>query len=540
MTQFGQEQSFFDSGEVEEKKLDVEGIGEAEVKRGIKDELGKGLKNKLGIKVVLGGLFGLLILLGIGVSIAEKLMPEKSGEIEQEVGFIPIEIEKKPGQMVWFFYEDKNVNAKFDYEEEVFVDVSVSIRKPGEVQVLRTVPGGTNGIVRIEDLGEGEYEVRFNNYEQEVKTINEEISFTKLYQLIEAGETRHEFLPTEWVKVVLDDQGYVAKMGVREYNPERLIGVMTGEFLKFYDPSRARVLGESNLGEARRKYLIREDKVHYIDLEDRAVKEFDLESRVGVSIIEPVYSVDLEEYSLSPNNKMVVYKQNEEIHYLSSEEDCKEGSILFEGERLDIRSENKNLKVDFWDDNKFMFMGKGRLTPWRLYVARCGEEKKMTAEKLDLDVIPSSFGWLTDSAIFYSDNNGSYFYNLEDKTKVKYTALGSGVKAVISKDRKHIVAKVGDEYILVDYPAVMSSGVEKHYVITAKELAGEGIAKEFGEMGKIYGNEILINQSRLCQADGDCGEMVRFTLKGDGVFEVSERIELKDIQVDEIVGEVRF
>ena len=128
---------------------------------------------------------------------------------------------------------------------------------------------------------------------------------------------------------------------------------------------------------------------------------------------------------------------------------------------------------------------------------------------------------------FYSNDEGSYFFNFVNGQSTKYTALGNRVMAKISEDKKYIGASVNGSTIVVDYPAVKQSGVEKHYVLP---FTGSLIFSK---------DEVLITQSKICQEDGDCGEIIRISLKGNGVWEIKDRIELKDIQVDELLGEVR-
>ena len=97
-----------------------------------------------------------------------------------------------------------------------------------------------------------------------------------------------------------------------------------------------------------------------------------------------------------------------------------------------------------------------------MYEVQCKEVKP-----LSLEVEPTSFGFLEEQALFYSDAGGSYFYNLKDGTKVKYTALGVSAQAIISDDKKYVAAKVEGSWVAVDYPAVKQAQVEKHYKIPA-------------------------------------------------------------------------
>ncbi len=51
---------------------------------------------------------------------------------------------------------------------------------------------------------------------------------------------------------------------------------------------------------------------------------------------------------------------------------------------------------------------------------------------------------------------------------------------------------------------------------------------------------ILVNDSKVCEGDGDCGEIHKIVLKGNGVWEAEEYTQLKNLQPGLILGEVRL
>lgn len=338
-------------------------------------------------------------------------------------------------QMGWVFFEDSNANGEFDYNEKVFKNVSVAVRRPGEATAFLSVPAEVNGLVKIEGLGTGIYEVQYLNYELEQPYEAGEFALKRYYQIIEEGKTSFSFLPTEWKQVELTNEGLKIKVGFREYQPKSVVVIKEGEQLKFYDPARLKVLGQSQLTDTSEKqFYLKADQVYY--LLDKQLKQFSFKDKLNRDV----------------------------------------------GEKYDC----EDLMI-------------------------CLEENKLAEQQ----------------KFFYSNESGSYFYDWQNDKTTKYTALGSKVKAVVSEDGKYVGAKLNGSTIVVDYPAVMASGVEKHYLLP---YSGQMV---------FSGDEVLINQSKKCQSDGDCGEIIRVALKGDGIWEVKDRIELKDIQVDEVLGEIR-
>jgi len=329
-------------------------------------------------------------------------------------------------QMGWVFFEDSNANGEFDNNEQVFKSVSVAVRRPGEMAAFITVPAEVNGLVKIAGLETGSYEAQYLNYELEQPYETGEWALKRYYQIIEAGKSRYSFLPTEWQSIELTSTGFKAKVGLREYQPASVLAIKEGKGVKFYDPVRAKILGQSQFeDEADRQFSLKGDQVYY--LQDKKLKQFSFKDKLVTAAAE------------------------------------------------ELADEDKD-----------------------------------------------------DQTLFYSDDSGSYFYDWQNDKTTKYTALGSGVKAVVSEDGKYVGAKLNGSIIVVDYPAVMASGVEKHYLLP---FSGQIVFSN---------DEVLINQSKLCQPDGDCGEIIRIELKGDGVWEIKDRIELKDIQADEILGEIRL
>lgn len=517
------EQQFFEDSD--KKSLEPQ----VSQKAGWLTRLRAGVKEKAKFKLVALISFGSLIFLAIIVTVLEQVLPGKSSSQPVNEAYTPITIEPKPGQMVWLFFDDKNSNGVFDYQETVFKDISVTIRRTGDKTSLRTVPSDVQGLVTITDLAEGVYEVRFINYELEDQAVTDDFSWLNYYQLVKTGEERDEFLPSQWQRVNLNNQGFEAKVGVRLYQPESMLVLKTEKGLSLYDPERFKLVVKSNLStEKKRQFVISNGNIFYLKPEKKALEKYSLKDKAATAVIEPVYEVETDKFRLSDNGLMLVYIEDKQIRYISNEAVCGEGAIFYDGERLEVKETDNRPLADFYGDRQLVFLGKGKETSWSLYVAECGEDKKMSVKKLKLETEPSSFGWLTDQTIFYSDSSGSYFYNIKGEEGLKYEALGSKAKVQISADNKYILAKVNGRQIIVDYPAVEASRVEKHYLLP------------FSGQIAISGDEVLVNQAKPCQPDGDCGEIIRISLKGNGVWEEKDRVELKDIQVEQVLGEVRL
>jgi len=189
--------------------------------------------------------------------------------------------------------------------------------------------------------------------------------------------------------------------------------------------------------------------------------------------------------------------------------------VIEEGKRLMV----DEMKVDIADDLSIVVASKlGKSGEWGVYQASCNG-KKLQAEKL-LDGRVSSVGYLDAQTLFYSNSIGSYFYDLISQRSTKYAALGSGVEAKISSDDKYIYGVVNGKLMVVDYPAVVASGVEKHYVLD------------------VTSDEVVFVGDEVIYLDGNM--VVRVALKGSGVWEELSRIELKGFKALEILGEIRL
>lgn len=479
----------------------------------------KPLNKKQVMKLVTVGAVLLLIILGVAVSVLEKIRANRSGKNSLEsLSERAKLIERKPGRMSWLFYLDKDEDSLFDYEEDVFKAISVSLRKPGETQVLRTVPANVLGQVIIDDLTNGEYEISFDNYSKN-GTNEGEFSFPGLYQVMRGEDKFKDFLPSKWQQITLSLDGYDSKTGIIEHQPNSLLVFETENGVNFYDPDRVRLVGWANFDlqgptlKVDRLYFLVEDELKSVSLADTD------------KIVKPVFNwlYEIGEYRLSDNGQLIVYQENKEFRYKSKS--CGEGSVLVDGYRLEL----KEMLVDLLNDETLVVSGKVFDGGDKVYQVVCREGDMVAREVLTGSV--SSLVYLDKKTIFYSDAGGSYFYDLEKNTKVKYTALGSNVKTIISADKKYIGAIVNGKLMVVDYPGVQVSGVEKHYLIDLVNNL-DGV--------RFVGDEILVNESKTCESDGDCGEVLRISLMGSGVWSVKDRVQLKDVKVEKILGEIKF
>jgi len=370
--------------------------------------------------------------------------------------------------------------------------------------------------VIMDDLAEGEYEVSFDNYAKD-EAAEGEFSFPGLYQVMQGESKFKEFLPSSWHRIDLDLDGYYQKIGVIDYEPESLLVFEDDKKVSLYDPKRVRVVGWSNIDLI--NPMLRNDRLFFLTSEDLQ------ELSIGEKTVKPVMNwlYDLDDYLLSPGGEVIVYRENDEFRYKSLS--CGEGSVLIDGYRLEL----KDGLVDFLTKDKLIVAGKLFEEENKVFQVVCSDSDFVARKILDSDV--SGLVYLSDKAIFYSDVFGSYFYDLAKHSKVKYTALGSSVEVIASENKKYIGAIVGGKLMVVDYPAVVYSGVEKHYIIdTVNTLEGVSFS----------GDQVLVNQAKACEVDGDCGEIVRIGLKGSGVWKVEERVQLKDVKVDKVLGEIEF
>lgn len=478
------------------------------------------VKRVFSAKVAVIIAFGSLILLGIIVSILEAVVPKKQVQTDQVEVFTQYKLEPRSGQMQWLFFEDANANNIFDYQEKVFKDMSVTIRRKGDTQNLRTVPSDMNGLVVITDLAEGDYELRLTNYELDTQESGEDFKWFKYYQVFEPQTQEWEFLPSQWRPISLTNQGFAAKAAVKLYQPKIMLLLGSGDGVVLYDPVQGKILSQSNLNEpGKHQFILKDQVIYYLKLNDKALKQYSLKNQVAILLIEPIYDVDVNNFKLSDNGQMISYRMENELRYWGAEESCQEGALIDNGGRLDVKDNNGKLALSFFGDKKFIFLGKDWESPWQLYEANCNQEKEMAVKKLALETEPISFEFLDENTMFYTDNNGSYFYNLTDNSIIKYTAMGAGGEAIISQDRKYVAVKNNNNYVVVDYPAVKASGVEKHYVIPAN-------------------GEISFSQDQAFLNRGK--EIERIVLQGNGAWESKEIIKLENFQADEVIGEIRL
>jgi len=482
-------------------------------------------KQRFRLVVVLG--LGALVGLGILATILEKAEENRSAEVEVEKGEFAdwlLSVEQKPGQMSWGFYLDENANGEFEYNEQLFSGVSVSIRRPGEEQAFRTEASGSNGVVIIDDLAVGEYEVRIVNYELEQVGVYGDFELPNFYELVDENRQRFEFIPSEWKSLSLGEEGYKGIMGVREYRPERLLVLTDGSEVSFYDPDRAKIYGQSVIKDGvKRKFLVKDNLVVYI--KDDQLKKFSFKDRTEAVVVDRLYGVDEVGWALSPEMKTVVYTEEEELRYKTEGEECGEGAIIYNGQRVNLKQELE-LVVDFWDEQNLVLVGMVKGGDWQVFKGFCGERQKLAVEPLEIGEVRNLYV-LEDKTLFYINSQGSYFYDLDKKEATKYVALGVPSQVKLSVDKKYIVGKLGGNYIVVDYPAVKASGVEKHYVIGVNNLV-------------VVGDEGLVSRAKACEADGDCGEIVRIELKGNGAWEWGEAVDLKDVVVKQVLGEIEL
>ena len=259
---------------------------------------------------------GLFFVLGIVISVLETI-PPKLTEEAVELGESLEQIEAH--QMGFLFFEDSNVNGEFDYNEKVVKNVSVAVRRPGETAAFITVPAETSGLVKIDNLADGEYEVQYLNYELEQPYMTGEFEFKHYYQIVEAGKVRFSFLPTEWQKINLTDLGFKLKVGMREYLPSSLLVIFDQDRLEFYDPVRNRVLGESQKGIS---FKFKESNLYYY--QDNSLTRFEIKPQLTKVVIERLFVKNLSKYWLSEDDSGLLFLDDENRwQYESKVSGCK-------------------------------------------------------------------------------------------------------------------------------------------------------------------------------------------------------------------------
>ena len=192
---------------------------------------------KKGLKILLiggSGLFLLILLLAIIFSSKNKKTSQPEISLDNNLP------EAYPGEMLFILYEDANGNNQFDFSEKVFKKVAVSVRKPGEQQAFITVPADTNGLIKIDNLKPGAYEVSYSNYEAEQPITMGNLVLNQYYELIEPNQTETSLLLSDWYPVDLPDTGLRLKVGLRAYQPKSILVIKAGNDLKLYDPVRGK------------------------------------------------------------------------------------------------------------------------------------------------------------------------------------------------------------------------------------------------------------------------------------------------------------
>ena len=442
----------------------------------------------------------IIFLFGVGIviSIIEQVQKVKKPEAKQV--FEQVEILKQPGEMVWLFYTDTDKDQVFDHQEAAIKDVSVAIRRPGDEDVWRTQPADINGVVKMTDLPVGEYEVKYLNYEEPEAGATS--YFYSSYQY------EGEFLPSEWLPISLSKEGYEAKVGLNKYVPDSLMVVKDSLGLRLVD-----LVTQTDFAWFRDLVglSLQTDKLVY--LEKNQLLQFDLNLKTNKVVMDRMYQMEDKEYLLTEDLGLLVYKDGEEFRYRSSA--CGEGYIIHEGQRLMV----DELKLDVWQNTNTVMSGKvGKNGEWGVYQTRC-DGKKFAAEKLFAGQV-SSVGYLDAQTLFYSDATGSYFYDLLSQKATRYTAFGGSVEAKINKERNLVYGRVNGKLMIVDYPAVVASGVEKHYVLDVPEGS----------------KPVFVSTDEFVYLDNN--QVVRIKLKGSGAWEELSRTELKGFKALEILGEI--
>lgn len=462
-------------------------------------------KRLVRIAVLVG--FGVLLLLGIAAAILEQVAP-RGGRKNQEpelFGASLWEIKPQPNQIVLGFFEDSNGNSRFDYQEKPFDKVSVAIRRLGETEPFRRVAAGVDGLVKIDDLSAGDYEVNWDNYARPEAEAE--------WQWFEEYQHNREFLPIDWRKISLTAEGHKELVGMTVYRPPLVLILATGSGVSWYDPERARELGRSRSGLARP--AVRGRDVYY--LEAGKLKKLDWRYRTVSEELVWLEEAEAGEWRLSPQGKTVAYLADGRLFWRSQLEDCREGSLFWEGVRPEVK------KVDFFDEAGFLATGRiDRDSPWQIFKLDCNR-----AEALKTLAEPVNAGALTGGSWFYSSAEATFLVD-DSGRSVRYAALGGGGGISVSADGRYLLKPpASGSWLVVDYPAVRESGVEKHYLLTG--IAGEPT---------VIGDGVYFVKAKTCEADGDCGEVVRIRLEGSGVWSVADAWDLKNVSATKVLGVV--
>ena len=470
------------------------------------------------VKIILLVGFGLLLILGIAAAILEQVAPRGGKKTAEEELFSANlwQIQVRPNQMILGFFEDSNKNNQFDYREKPFAKVSVAIRRSGETEPFRRVSAGIDGLVKIDDLNLGDYEISLDNY---AEGQSGDWLFFEEYQ--QSGE----FLPTAWRRVTLAAQGYQELIGLFPYQPPLLLTLMTDSGISWYDPERARVYGQSNTvlvspaARGRNIYYLQEGKLKKFDWSYRTVSE------------EMIWLEEAESGSwwLSDQGKTVAYLSGKEFRFRSQIEDCSEGGFFYEGVRPEVKT------AAFIDETSWLVIARiDKDQLWQLFKVNCNEGSILATVGEPINVGSLGGDW------FYSTADATYFYDQDKQQAVKYTALGGGLPAQagegisVSADKRYLLKKVAADlpaqagnWLAVDYPEVKTSWVEKHYLLTG--ITGEPT---------VIGDAVYFVRAKPCEADGDCGEVVKIKLEGSSVWSIASVWDLKNVAAAKVLGVV--
>lgn len=450
------------------------------------------------VKLILLIGFALLVVLGIAASILEQVAPRGGKTTKQAELFSANlwQIKAQPNQIILGFFEDKNNNGQFDYQEKPFAKVSAAIRRAGESEPFRRVSAERDGLVKIDDLSLGDYEISLDNYSE---------GQTGDWLFFEEYQQGAEFLPTAWRRVTLAETGYQELIGLIAYRPKRLLVLLTDAGLSWYDPERAREFGKSTFTA---DFFLINKNVFY--LETGKLKKLDWSYRSWSEEMIWLEEAENSQWWLSPEGKTVAYLNNGQLYWRSREEDCREGGLLFEGERPKVEL------TAFFSETSWLAAGE------KLFKVSCQQ-----VESIETVGQAESLGVLTGGSWFYSTGEATYLVDNSGQT-VKYTALGGGKNITVSADGRYLLKKLAaGSWLAVDYPAVKASGVEKHYLLTG--ISGEPT---------IIGDAVYFVRAKPCEADGDCGEAVKIKLEGSGTWSVDATWDLKNVAATKVLGVV--
>ena len=457
------------------------------------------------VKLILIIGFGILLLLGIAAAVLEQVAPRggKQEAAEELFSSSLWQIQPQPNQIVFGVFVDTNKNDRFDYQEQPFAKASVAIRRKGETEPFRRVSAGTDGLVKIDDLSQDDYEVSYDNYSQPEASD---------WLFFEEYQHQGEFFPTAWRPVSLTGQGYKELIGVLAYRPPRLLTVITDNGLSWYDPERARVYARSNFAA---QFMVRDKNIYY--LQDGKLKKLDWVNRTVTEEMIWLEEAEAGIWYLSPAAKTVVYSAGRELRYRSQIEECGEGGFVYEGVRPEIKT------AAFIDETNWLVVARiDQDQPWRLFKVNCHEGSLLTTVGEPINTGYLGGDW------FYSTADATYFYDSANGQAVKYTALGGGAGVTVNADHRYLLKKLSQTgWLAVDYPAVKTSGVEKHYLLTG--IIGEPT---------VIGDDVYFVRSKACAVDGDCGEIVKIKLAGSGVWSIESTWDLKNVAAQKVLGVV--